>query len=214
MPPRASAASLPVAPDGRAIHAGPLAQRADEARLVERLRASDLSAFDAIFLAHYDALCECARWSVGSVDVAEEVVQEVLFDLWERRAALTIASSLRAYLFGAVRRRAIDHVRRLRGDHRLREAVAREVMAGVGAGPVPAAEADADSRLRAREIDAALAQAIARLPERCRAVYVLRWYQHLTYSEIAEVLGITVKTVEVHVATAHKLLRRRLRAFL
>jgi RNA polymerase sigma-70 factor (ECF subfamily) len=63
------------------------------------------------------------------------------------------------------------------------------------------------------ELDAAIRDAIECLPERCRLVFTLRWQHHLSYAEIAETLGIAVKTVENQVTRALKALRTKLRPY-
>jgi RNA polymerase sigma-70 factor (ECF subfamily) len=178
----------------------------DEARLVERLVRGDEAAFDAIVRAHSAALVSYAEIITRSAESAEEVVQDVLFEVWQRRERLIITTSLRHYLYGAVRNRALNSSQRARRRQRLRQTVEREVVAASDVDrPI-----DAEVLVRAEEIDAAVRRAIDLLPARCRAAYAYRWYHGLTYPEIADRLGVAVKTVEAQITQALKVLRKRL----
>src|SRR5256885_16974713 len=79
--------------------------------LVARIRVGDEAAFEAIFRAHYDALCRYVAPYLGSRDAAEDAVQGVFVRIWEDRARCVVRD-LRHYLYAAVRRRAISQVRR------------------------------------------------------------------------------------------------------
>jgi RNA polymerase sigma-70 factor (ECF subfamily) len=164
------------------------------------VRAGDYDAFTTMFDAYYGALLEFATRLTRAPDVAEDVVQDVFVRVWERRADWRVETSLTAYLRGSVRNGVV------------RDARWREVRERLAPWVEPAGSvADADAALRDAEVDEAVSRAIAGLPGRCRDVYTLRWYDQLTYSEIAHILGISTKTVEAHITAALKILRRKLK---
>lgn len=195
---RASPARLPSpaleAP--ASLAASILAQDLD---LVRRVRFGDEAAFEQIFRMYYVRLVSFARTGIDSQDVAEETVQEVFLHIWMRRESWVVERSLAAYMFRAVRNRISNARRSLKLETSYNADIAREADAG--------SEAPGDGRLREAEIEAALAKALALLPDRARQVFLLSRRQHLTYAEIAEVLGIGVKTVEMHMARALSRLR-------
>jgi RNA polymerase sigma-70 factor (ECF subfamily) len=168
----------------------------------------DAAAFDAVFHAHYAPLCAYAALFTGSVEAAEEVAQDVLFELWRRRASFVIDTDLRSYLYRAVRNRALNAVRRARSEGRLTSGLAHDAV--VTAGAWESGGTDIEERLCIEEMHAAIQRAIDRLPERSRAVSLLRWRHGLSHREIAARLGIQVKSVELQVGRALKVLRRRL----
>jgi RNA polymerase sigma-70 factor (ECF subfamily) len=136
--------------------------------------------------------------------VAEEVVQEVMLELWRRRESLVVEDSLRAYLYRSTRNRALNHLR-----HERVERLGEPHAAGSAAvGP------EAPARLVEEEIDVALREAVGSLPERCREVFELSRVHGLRYAEIASALGISVKTVEAQMGKALRTLRSRLAAWL
>jgi RNA polymerase sigma-70 factor (ECF subfamily) len=161
--------------------------------------------FEALFRAHYAPLCRFLNAIVRSRDVAEELAQDVFLRVWERHDSPDAAPITPGYLFGAAHNRALQYLRHQRVVSRWAERVGRSLDAS--------AITPADD-LAERDLAGALDAAIADLPERCRLVFTLSREQHLTYSEIAQILGISVKTVETQMWRALKALRLRLAPFL
>ena len=166
--------------------------------------ASD-AAFEALFQAYHAPLCAFVHRMVGSRAVAEELVQEVFLYLWEHRATWTAHTSARTYLYTAARNATINYLRRERLEeqatiHGDDGTVARFTRSPLGL----------ERELALAELERAVKDAIERLPERCREVYTLSREQGLSYAEIAAVLAISPKTVEVHMGRAFKLLRKHL----
>ena len=176
----------------------------EERDLLDRVRDGDESAFDTIFCEHYASLVRTADAMLHRRDLAEEIVQDVLLALWQRRATLVVEDSLRAYLFRATRNRALNHLRHA--------AIERKAEPELSA--VESPEAPAPAVLVHEEIDAALRQAVAALPPRCREVFELSRVHGLRYSEIASTLGISVKTVEAQMGKALRTLRELLAPWL
>ena len=192
----------PVAPFHARLRPRPRA--VNDRDLLARLRHGDRDAFDAVFRAQYAGLVGAAERVVGERAVAEELAQDVMLELWRRRESLTVDESLRAYLLRAARNRALNHVRHERMKVRTAPRAAGETVTQPDA-PANAAEA---------EMEAALREAVAALPGRCREVFELSRGQGLRYVEIAAVLGISVKTVEAQMGKALRVLRERMAPFL
>ena len=182
---------------------------AGERELIERMCAADegdaRAAFEAVFRTFYAPLCEFALTYVATHDDAEEIVSDLLCRLWEQRLHLAIRESLRAYLYVSVRNRALKAARRSRPVQAERDIVESE--SALAAETPVATGLDGVER---RELQAAIASAIATLPVRCRQAYTLRHLHDLSYGEIAQAMGTSVKTVEVQLWRALKSLRRQL----
>ena len=176
----------------------------DDRDLLSRIRQGDQGAFDALFRAHYAALVRHADGMLRRRDVAEELVQDVMLELWRRRETLVVDDSVRAYLFRATRNRALNHLRH--------EAIVRRSEPELAADPDT--RPGAETVLVDEEIDVAVRRAVAELPDRCREVFELSRMRGLKYSEIASSLGISVKTVEAQMGKALRLLRERLAPWL
>jgi RNA polymerase sigma-70 factor (ECF subfamily) len=170
-----------------------------ESELSRRICAGDALAFETAFRLHYARLCDFANTIVRAPDIAEEVVQDVFANLWRNRSRLSINSTLRAYLYAAVRNRALNHQRRAAPELALDAQPER-----------PAAEPGPHAALESAELRARVRAAIQSLPPRNREVLELRWMHGLTHKEIAESLGISLKGVENHLARGLAALRDRL----
>jgi RNA polymerase sigma-70 factor (ECF subfamily) len=177
-----------------------------DAALAERIRDGDEKAFAELFRAYHPRLCSFITARVHSADVAEDLVMDVFRRLWHGREDWSVHTSVRAYLFRAATHAATSHVRREMAETRL----TCDLHAMEGGRPPTAHRRDApDSRIMNDELGGAIASAIDELPERGRAVFLL-WQQALSYSDIAQALDISTRTVETHLARALRTLRARL----
>lgn len=169
------------------------------------LAQRDERAFEQVFKQHYKPLHAYAFTLLKDDAAAEEMVQNVFYKLWERTDGLHITGSLAAYLYRAVHNESLNYLkhRKVRSEHSLRVSYHMD-----GRGE------SATRTVRMKELEEKLRAALAELPEGCRTVFQLSRFEELKYSQIAEVLGISVKTVENQMGKALKLLRTRLAEFL
>jgi RNA polymerase sigma-70 factor, ECF subfamily len=195
-------------PSASVSRTGPPLSPVSDRDLVARIRGGDEAAFEALFAEHYTTLCDFVRSLVGAPDVAEDVVQTAFLGVWARRQTWNPAEGVRAYLFGACRNRALDH---LRHQH----VVARKATQIAAAVHVEATERQEQpgAALEAADLHAHLSRAVRELPERRRLVVILRWQHQLTNGEIARVLGISEKGVETQFGRALAALRKRFARF-
>ena len=148
------------------------------------------------------ALRRYVRRLVGSKEAAEDIVQEAFLRTYEHGNRV---KTPRALLFSAARNLAVD-------AHRHARAAKTDLVGDFDAiGVVQTAESPEAAAL-AEERSRLLKAAVERLPPQCRAVFALRVFHACPYQEIAQRLGISVKTVEKHIARGlrdtHQYLRR------
>jgi RNA polymerase sigma-70 factor (ECF subfamily) len=167
-----------------------------EVPLVEAIRAGDPVTFRALYHDLYQELAAFAWTITHSRDLADDAVQIAMTRLWLARESFTPHSSVRAYLFTAVRRNALDVLRR---DRHI--AAAEYTAHGAGTS-VSAAIPLPDAQLESAEWSRAIAHAVAELPPRAREVFLLSRRFSLSHAEIAAVLGISANTVMNHMARA------------
>jgi len=172
--------------------------------LLERLRQGDSAAFDEIFRTWYGPLVGTAERMLRDRAVAEELVQDVMLELWRRRETLAADGSAQAYLFQATRNRVLNHLRHLKIEQRSEPDVRGE----------SSTTPHADAAVVEEELDVAVQRAVQSLPDRCREVFELSRVHGLKYAEIARQLGISVKTVEAQMGKALRTLRERLAPWL
>lgn len=172
--------------------------------LLDLLKQDEDLAIELIFQRYYTYLCRVVYKVVPDAGLAEDLAQEVFFDLWRKRAQLRIESSLPAYLRRAVLNRTLNHLR----DQKIR-------FSDPDAAPPPLSRiAGAGQQLEQEELQELIDRAIDALPDRCRAVFMLSRFEELSYQEIADHLGISVKTVENQISKALKYLRQALKPYL
>ena len=144
-----------------------------------------------------------------SRDAAEEVIQDLFLHLWERRHEWEPAVPLNIYLFRAARNRAIDYLRHQRVETEFQQRVAQRRDEGFE----PRPPLRGDEAAQGAELEDAIERAVSALPPRCQEVFRLNRYHYLSYAEVAEVMQISTKTVEVQMGRALTARRRRLAAW-
>lgn len=195
MSPRAAPQSLPAA-------RAPLRER----DWIARIRESDHAAFELLVRQYSDRLCAFVYTNIRDAEATKELVQDLFLWIWRHRHEWEVRGDLTTYLYRSARNRAVSYMRHARLEQRWREEM-------VWTGNQTIAHADpveSDANVRATELSAAIDRAVGSLPHRCREVFTLNREHHLSYREIAEALGISVKTVEVHMGRALAALRRQL----
>lgn len=168
---------------------------------------ADPAWLERIFRDHYAELCAFVYGYTGSDEAAEDIVQDLFLSIWRDPARWTGRESVRLLLFVAARNRAFDYLRYRRVRERHAQRAIAEAVVGAVAPP-------ADDVATSKELREALDEAIGELPERAREVFLLNREEGLTYREIAERLGISIKTVETLMSRSLKKLRARLAVFL
>lgn len=177
----------------------------DSRHVVARIRDGDVAAFEQLFRTNHPALVAFATSYLRDPARAEELVQEVFLDLWTRRVDWSVTGSVRGYLFGAVRNRALNVQRRDRLESDWVDSEAVETVS-----PMYATPSRPDEEMEQAEMHDRLHRAIELLPERCQLVMQLRWRDGMAYAEIAEVMGISLKGVENQLGRGLRALRERL----
>lgn len=132
---------------------------------------------------------------------ADDLAQEAFVRLWERRSSIDPSRSVRAWLYRTVRNLALNQ---FRDDRRHAERLA----ALPPPGPEPTPDDVAEGRTLARRLDALVAE----LPDRQREALLLTRLDGLTHAEVADVMGVSARTVNNHLVRALRALRTGLGA--
>lgn len=172
--------------------------------LVERIRAGDEEAFDILFKEYYSNLCRFGWRYVKSKAVAEEVVQDVFTYIWENRSDWKPLGTVRGYLYKSVKHRAIDYLKHQQVADQYLDLMKAEINY---------VTIDINDEQEEANLRESIAKAIENLPERGKMVFKLHRYDGLSYKEIAQVMDISVKTVENQMTRVFKLLRQDLSHF-
>ena len=168
--------------------------------LLARIRQGDREAFEKFFWGWYPRLANYAVRILQNRDAAEDAVQDGLIALWERREKLPEGSALVGYLFRSVRNRSLNQLRQRRTHGRWLAAL----------DPEPTLEPEVETGIEDQDLDQAYRAALAEVSPRGREVFLLSRDHGLSYPQIAETLGISVKTVETLMGRVLRSLRSRL----
>ncbi|TVT41584.1 RNA polymerase sigma-70 factor [Hymenobacter setariae] len=175
-----------------------------DADLLAALCADDEGSFAEIYQRYCYRLFELAYRKLKSREIAEELVQDLFENLWNRRASQQI-DKLEQYLFSALRYRIINYIKgqQVRAGYELYCRLA-------------SSEADTatEEALAHNELSAALLASIRKLPDKTREIFQLSRLEQYSVAEISGRVNLSEKTVEYHLTKSLKLLRNYLRDFL
>ncbi|MBU2916161.1 RNA polymerase sigma-70 factor [Reichenbachiella agariperforans] len=174
-----------------------------EEDILAKIGNDDRAAFEQVFRNYYTELSRFCLKYVRDEFAAEELVQEVFINIWERRHTLSVNTSVKAYLYTAVRNRSFNYLK-LQMPKELRKV---DVEGVVDLSDV------AENREEAwvmDELRVYVQQAIDTLPPKCQTIFNLSRNAGMTYKEIAEELDLSVKTVENQIGHALRKLREQL----
>lgn len=170
--------------------------------LWQQARSGDTKAFEGLYQATVTALSNQAFRILKDREQVKDIIQDVFTSLYLRRDELPGDVNISGYLNNAVKYKVSNQLRNklLKENHHqmlLRQAHQQEV-----AQPV---------QLEQQELKTRIARSINTLPQKCREVFMLSYYDNLGYKAIAQEMGISVKTVEKHMSKALQVLRRELK---
>lgn len=172
--------------------------------LLNRLIASDKTAFDQLFRMYYPNLCRFANTIIHSEILAEEAVQDTFVKLWETKKNLGQIKSIKSYLFKSVYNRCLWLIKKQNTQERYEHLYALDMPS----------QLNDDDKENWEAFKPYIQAAVNKLPDKCRQIFLLRRYEGLTNSEIADFLNISVKTVENQLTIAVQKLRKELHPFI
>ncbi|MEX0906529.1 MAG: RNA polymerase sigma-70 factor [Balneolaceae bacterium] len=173
----------------------------DDEFWIENIRKGDERAFEILFKKYYLPLTRFAWRYVKSKAIAEELTQELFTILWEKRESWDTEGSIRSYLYKSMRNLSLNHIK----HQQVKDKYDRQWM-----DQKENPEIEIQERYREQKIRVAITTAIEELPERSKMTYKLHRYDGLTYEEIADVMEVSVKTVESQMTRTLKILRKKL----
>lgn len=173
----------------------------EEKKIIELLQQRDPHCMYLLFKLYYKPLCIYALKYLPSFEDAEDIVQEIYTSFWDKKQGTLFTGSLCSYFFGSVRKACIEYARL----HN------RIVWIEPTAQYTDFSEEtefflQEEQELRHRQ----LKEALDRLPEKCRLVFIAIVLDNLQYKEVAEMMHISINTVKTQYARALKLLRNML----
>ena len=173
----------------------------DDEQALRSLAAGDLAAYRFLFDLHFADLCNYINIYLHSREFSEAIALEIFEFVWEKREPLVIRVSFKSFLFSSAKNKAISHYRK---EHKT-IFTSLDLIESV----IPD-ESNSQQFLEEKELRNFIENAINRLPEQSKKIYLMAREENLSHKEIADLLGITPKTVENHVGIALRKLRESL----
>jgi RNA polymerase sigma-70 factor, ECF subfamily len=159
-------------------------------------------AVSLLFNNYYTELCRKAYCIVNDQDIAEDIVQDVFFKLWEKKSKIQIDTSLSAYLKRMVFNESISFLRKNKEFLEFSDDINQNQISD-----------NPDYNLTQQELHAIISEAIEKLPPKCKTIFLLSRIEKLSYKEIADHLNLSVKTIENQMGKALKILRHSLKNY-
>ena len=173
----------------------------DDSELYHAIKKGDQHAFKTFFNKHNKEIFRFLISRGVDAHVAEELVQKAFVIIWEKRSDIDPEKSLRAYLFQTAYTRMLNQIR---NQKKFMDGELPDKQTG---------DKTPDKILENEQLKHAIDRAVKKLPEKRRMVFEFCYLKDFTYKDTAEVMDISVKTVENHMALALKELRQYLKTF-
>ncbi len=175
-----------------------------EIKVCESIRNGDKHAFESVFKTYYKILCSYANQIIADSDNSEEIVQEMFFQLWQKKEFLFIETSLKSYLFRAVHNSCLNFIKH------------NKIKLAYSSSYLHQNETSGSQYLldESEELRVLIGKAVEKLPPERKKVFMMIRYEERKYQEVADILGISVKTVENQMGKAMQFLREALKGYI
>jgi RNA polymerase sigma-70 factor (ECF subfamily) len=167
-----------------------------------RVQSDDREAYEILFHKYYATLCILSKRYTHDINSARDVVQLLFIHLWEKRKKIEIKSSLKAYLYQAIRYNSIRYIENSRKTIILLDEI-----------PETYEDTVYRDHIVYAELQRLILDTIDSLPEQCQRVFKMSRFGQLKNEEIARQLSLSLKTVEAHISKALRILHEYLSRF-
>lgn len=170
---------------------------------IQNYKIVSIHAFEQVFHAYYKLLVVYAKTLLKDNDDAEDIVQQVFISIWEKRLSIEVHTSLRALLYKSVHNACLNRIK----QHAVRDKYAADARHHLD-------KETTDTGIQQKELQKNIEQALTALPGQCGRIFRMSRFDQLKYQEIADELGLSVKTVENQMGKALKIMKEQLKDYL
>lgn len=165
----------------------------------------DIQAFTMIYRQYYPALCDFAYWYTEDPDTSKDIVQEVFLNIWKNNEIINFVGSIRSYLYISVKNRSLNLIKHKKlernwADHCYHTASRQSYTP--------------EDHMLEFELSDKINKVLNRLPAQRKRIFMLSRDHELSYREIADVLDISIKTVETQISRSLNTIRQELKEYL
>lgn len=184
-----------------------------ENMLFKRVQGGDDDAFELLFIKYYSELCTYALVFVKYEDIAKDIVHETFIRIWEKRYAILIESSFKAYIYRSIHNNCINYLIKSEYLREKSETIRQEVKRHYEIF-INNLDSEVIDSLISAEFNSEFQKALESLPDQCREVFKLCRYEQLSYTEAAQRLDVSVNTIKTQMKRALAKLKVSLKHFL
>ncbi len=177
----------------------PNPERDEGNALLAQVRDGNEAAYNTLVRSWAVSLYRFAYVLTSDAQMAEDIVQDVFVYVWERREQIDFSRNIKSYLFQSIRNRALNMLQHVRAQSRV-ETVVHEATVRTSAN-------DGEIALEEEDLACMLREALATLPPRTREIFMLHREQGMSYTDIADVLGIGIPTIHNQMSRASKVVQ-------
>jgi RNA polymerase sigma-70 factor (family 1) len=176
----------------------------DDFSVFQKVKLGDEIAFELLFKKYYLSLCHYVFKYVENMTDAEELVQEALLGIWDKRESILITTSFKSYIYQSVKNGALNTIRKnqRRSNH-------LKIL-----NPKTIESPQAIDNIHVEEINEKLFEVLESLPPKCRTIFQMSRMEGLKHKEIAIKMELKTKTIENQIGIALKILKEQLSDFL
>lgn len=171
--------------------------------LIDLLKGDNELAYSVLYRKYNKLLFIYVYKKLKDEEEAKDIVQEVFFNLWKNRHRIKINTSVKSYLYQAVRLRALNVFVHKKVCDQFYNSIDRILIS----------EKEADYTIREKDIQSIIEREIASMPPKMQAIFALSRKENLTHKEIAAVLGVAESTVTTQIKRALKRIKGRIIEF-
>lgn len=165
----------------------------------------DIKVFEEIFKENFTKLCSYARTFIKDFDTSKEIVHDCFVILWDKRSDIDLSKNVKSYLYTSVHNKCLNYIR----DNKKFTKNFDSLETGIFDISI-----NDNNKLEFEEVQTKINDAINSLPEKCREIFKMNRFGEMKYKEIAEKLGISIKTVEAQMSKALTVMRENLKEYI
>ncbi|MDP3580978.1 MAG: RNA polymerase sigma-70 factor [Ignavibacteria bacterium] len=169
--------------------------------LFQKIKESDPAALKILFERYFNPLCYFSFQIVKSTELAEETVSDVFAELWIKRSRINIQTSFKSYLYTAVKNRSINYYKQ---EKRLSEPIEPNQLHLI------TSQTETDQLVNRQDLEKHIEELLCKLPEKRGLIFRMNRIDGLTYQEIADILSISIHTVQNQMIKAVKFMAEQL----
>ncbi len=163
--------------------------------LLESIKQNNSRSLEVLFRKYYRGLCDFSNSILNDRELSQEAVADVFLNIWLKRGRIKIRSSFRAYLYTAVKNQSVNYLKKNKQNLDQLEVADKENTS---------ASLSADDFLLYDELSDKIEKILRELPEKRQQIFRMNRIDGLSYAEIAEVLSISIHTVQNQMVKAVK----------